>query len=511
MAGVLYENVLLALNKWDSLPQTDLVMWEGLYLFQYRQHAYPTKISTLHSILEDSLAILHSENAHDADVLYRRFWERGNYEKVARDLNVESRTSQRYQQQAIKNLTRIINDQEARSRQTVSISCGDDSFDLTYRRPFVSTQFGSYFTSMFEMTNGYLQIDGQIDCPSYQGIGLLPPLQKIQYLFRLPKGPRIIFLAGNGGSGKTTLAVKLLKCLFSEEDADFILGESAKTAIVDVNTGDVKSVLPGFYNSQSFYHKIYQQLGLPENIDFANTRLLLKRIKSRLKMNKYRAVLILDNLETLNRRDVEILMNTLRPLLCREIRVLITTRNIEYMPDNTYVVNLRPLSNLTVRPFLEWHIHQHSEQIEGLSSLAEQLDGQKAEKLAMVSGGIPLIIQLLLSNVCLYSWAYLDRPLPIGVSVLEFLYQQHWDEFSQQGAIGIQIQALAKFVVTRQKNGQMTLLQDIQQWGSENSYADVAPLLKPLQDRFLIIQRGNLAKEFVTFPSFIDFVEMKGG
>jgi len=172
-------------------------------------------------------------------------------------------------------------------------------------------------------------------------------------------------------------------------------------------------------------------------------------------------------------------------------------------------VNLRPLSHLTVRPFLEWHIQQHREQVEGLSYLAGQLDRQKADKLVAVSGGIPLIIQLLLSNVCLYSWDYLDRPLPIGVSVLEFLYQQHWDEFSQRGAIGIQ--ALAKFIVTRQKNGQMTLLDDVQKWGRENGLADVASLLKPLQDRFLIIQRGNLAKEFVTFPSFIDFVEMKGG
>ncbi len=330
MVGVVYENVLLALDKWDSLSQADLAIWEGLSLFQYRQHAYPTKISILQSILEDSLVVLHSENTEDVELLHRRFWERKPYEEVAFELHIGMRTFQRYQQRAIKNLTRIINDQENRSRQTVSVICGDDSFDLTYRRPFVSTQFGSYFTSMFEMSNGYLQIDGQIDCPTYQGIGLLPPLQKIQYLFRLPKGPRIIFLAGNGGSGKTTLAVKLLKCLFSEEDADFILGESAKTAIVDVNTGDVKSVLPGFYDPQSFYQKIYQQLGLPEDVDFANTRLLLKRIKSRLQMNKYRAVLILDNLETLSRRDVEILMNTVHPLLCREIRVLITTRNIEY-------------------------------------------------------------------------------------------------------------------------------------------------------------------------------------
>jgi len=511
VVGVVYENVLQALDKWDNLSQTELATWEGLSLFQYRQHAYPTKIAILQSILEDSLAVLYSENVGDADVLRRRFWNRGNYEKVAMDLHVDARTLQRYQQRAIKNLTRIINDQEDRSRQTVSVTCGDDSFDLTYRRPFVSNRFGSYFTSLFEITNGYLQIDGQIDCPSYQGIGLLPPLQKIQYLFRLPKGPRIIFLAGNGGSGKTTLAVKLLKCLFSEEDADFILGESAKTAIVDIHTGDVQTTLPGFYDPQSFYQKIYQQLGLPEDVDFANTRLLLKRIKSRLQMNGYRAVLILDNLETLNRHDVEVLMNTLRPLLCREIRILITTRNIEYTPDDTYVVNLRPLSHLTVRTFVEWHIHQHSEQVQGLSSLAEQLNAQKAEKLVAVSGGIPLIIQLLLSNVCLYSWSYLDRPLPIGVSVLEFLYQQHWDEFSQQGAIGIQIQSLAKFVVTRQKNGQITLINDIQRWGSENGYADVAKLLKPLQDRFLIIQRGNLAKEWVTFPSFIDFVEMKGG
>jgi hypothetical protein len=56
--------------------------------------------------------------------------------------------------------------------------------------------------------------------------------------------------------GKSTLAAKIVRCLYEEHVIDKILGDSAKMQRVEPITGKVIPLEPGYYDLATFYNKL---------------------------------------------------------------------------------------------------------------------------------------------------------------------------------------------------------------------------------------------------------------
>ncbi|MCA9978225.1 MAG: hypothetical protein KC413_20835, partial [Anaerolineales bacterium] len=115
--------------------------------------------------------------------------------------------------------------------------CGNKGIDLAEQRLRVSAAFGAYFTGLLEREESYLPLTGQIDCPTGKGQEGLPPIQRVFWHLQNPKGPRLFIIAADGGMGKSTLASKLVRCLYDQEAVDLILGDSAKSEHIDPVSG----------------------------------------------------------------------------------------------------------------------------------------------------------------------------------------------------------------------------------------------------------------------------------
>lgn len=513
MEALSYEDVLYILENFYNPNALNEILLKSsnLHLFRQYESAYPTRFLALRAIFSQAREILAQENADLAKVLDLRFWQALQLEETKRRFNFDTRQIQRLQQGAIQRLTDIIKEQEQRCQQSFPIECGDKAYDLQFRRAAISMNFGTYFSSLFESQDSYLNLNQQITVIPPTPVALFSPIGQLQYLLQQAQGPRILVITGLGGMGKTTLAVKLLKCALSTQIADIILGDSAKSQAVDVKTQAIHSFTAPFNDSRSFYQKIHTQLGLPTPPKSTNPEQFINAIQQKLHRNAYRAILVLDNFESLSQATISQLMETLKPLLNRDIRAIITARHLEWIPENTdmVLVKLEPLDDLpTIQRFITWHIQKYQTQILPLSTLASELNEERLATLQKISGGIPLVIQLLLSQIAYQSWAYLEKPMPMSRDILYFLYQQHWEDFQAMGHEGQLAQKLAHHLVKRQRQGQNTLLADINQW-EQLVGASALNIIHILLKRFLFIQRDSVKGDFVTFPSFMDFVEQQ--
>lgn len=314
-------------------------------------------------------------------------------------------------------------------------TCGDKGIDLGQQRLLVSTAFGTYFAGLLEREHGYVALKGQIECPATRGQEALEPVERIFWALQYARGPRLIIIGAEGGMGKSTLAAKIVRCLFEEQEIDMILGDSAKTQHVDPTTGKIIPLEPGYYDLATFYEKICGQLGLPPS----STKQAIVAIRDRLEGR--RVMIVVDNLETVARGDE--LLRSLHAITTRDIRAIVTTREVKGLRDLTtdnLIVHLEPLSDLAVmREFLVWHIRQHQDEYPGLRTLEQDLDdGKRIQRLVERTGGIPLLIQLVFSDIARFSWDYLKKlPHVYGSELLAFLYQARWDELGTLGKEGL--------------------------------------------------------------------------
>lgn len=307
-----------------------------------------------------------------------------------------------------------------------SAECGDHPLDLGQQRLIVSKAFGSYFTGLLERETGYVLLPGQIDCPSVQGFEAAEPIQRVFWALHHPRGPRVILIAAEGGMGKSTLATKIVRCLHEQDAIDMILGDSAKTEQVDPISGTLRDLTPGYYDLDSFYRKLSDQLAIPNSSGKDSIGIVRDRLEGR------RALVIVDNLETLSNGDK--LLHSLQAITSRDVRAIITTRTMsgfDLSSGNILVVRLKPLNDIdSLQRFLSWHIQQFQTVHPALDNLrADLTQVHLIRKLAEKTGGIPLLIQVLFSNVANRSWAYLDSlPGLFGMSLLDFLYRNHWED-----------------------------------------------------------------------------------
>lgn len=386
-----------------------------------------------------------------------------------------------------------------------SSECGNSGINLEQQRLLVSTAFGNYFTGLLEKENIYLDIESQIDCPSIKGQEGVKPLQRLYWLLSYPKGPRIFVFVGDGGMGKSTLSAKIVRCLFQEESVDIILGDSAKTQHIDPASGKVVNYQPGYYDINSFYKKLCYQLGLPP----LPKKQAIAAIKDRL--IGQRAIIVVDNLESIEKGDE--LLDSLRSLMSRDVRGVVTTRETKKLRPlltDLVVVQLKPItSTKDAKQFLDWHIEQYKIQNPTLLSLKQQLSQSNLKWIVEKTGGIPLLMQLISSDVARTSWEY-TKGLPnvFGKELLEFLYQARWDDLGKQSVSGDTAKKLLKWIGGEQYRGKSITAKKISEWAEGNSLSDsLSASLLLLHERFMVINRDVEKGDYSIFPSLAEFLE----
>jgi len=401
-----------------------------------------------------------------------------------------------------------------KSKQEIRLyptTCGDRGIDLSDQRLFVSTVFGSYFSGLLEADSTYCLIDGQIECPSHPEAGTLTPLERIFWSLRAPRGPQLFMIAADGGMGKTTLATKVIRCLWEQGDIDTIIGDSAKAQAMDIASGEIKGLRPSFEDPWTFYGKLSDQLGLPRPDRQRGLGKAAEAIRDRLAGR--RSSIVVDNLETVKKGDT--LVQSLLEILSRDIRAIITSRKIigfEGISGRVLSVRLRPLDDIMMASqFLRWHIATYQAHQPQLAALAQGLQDPKlVRRLIEKTGGVPLLMQLLASDIALRSWSYLDY-LPenrFGVQLLDFLYRERWDELGRSGDAGLFAQVILARVAEQQYQGKRITMSDLQEWAQTSGGSfllDTA--LQLLEERFLLINRDPSKGNFSVFPSLADFAK----
>ncbi|MDO8465383.1 MAG: AAA family ATPase, partial [Gallionella sp.] len=314
---------------------------------------------------------------------------------------------------------KMVSQKSAKEIELYSTACGNMPINLAQQRLLVSTSFGSYFAGLLERPNLYLDLESQIDCPATTQLEGLQPLQRIFWLLGYARGPRTMVIGGEGGMGKSTLSAKIIRCLYQEQAVDLILGDSAKSAHVNPITREIVKYQPGYYDPMSFYNRLCNQLGLPN----LPGRQAVEAIKDRLVGRK--AIIVMDNLETVEKGDE--LLNSLKKITSRDVRAIVTTRKVmgvKVLGDDLFVVQLQPLTNTRItEQFLLWHIEQYQVQHSALRDLRKDVH-RNIDWLIGRTGGIPLLMQLVLSDVARSSWDYVQTlPSLFGGALLDFLYQ----------------------------------------------------------------------------------------
>lgn len=389
-----------------------------------------------------------------------------------------------------------------------NISCGNEGINLKRQRLAVSSAFGSYFTGLLERNFNYIDLTGQVAINSKFSLSNATSLESIYWVLHRAKGPHLVIIAAEGGMGKSTLASRIIRCLYQEQEIDMILGDSAKTRLVDPVSGQITPVTPGYYTSEMFCERLCSQLGLP----FRRGRLVeaIRDIQARL--DGRQAVIVADNLETVAQGSD--LIRALRQLANRDIRVIATSRTVAGIATSLadlFMIRLEPLNKLQdVQTFLNWHIDTHSMELPELEHLRPHLaDHNRIHHLLQRTGGIPLLIQLIFSRVALASWKYIDTlPNLFGPDLLNHLYAEHWAELTQAGTPGEYAKKLLRTIAIEQYQGERITFDYIQQWASENRIdLPVPEILKLLRERFLLVNHDPQEGNYAIFPSLAEFLQ----
>ncbi len=387
--------------------------------------------------------------------------------------------------------------------------CGNQAIDLKQQRLKISAAFGSYFTVLLEKEHSYFPIRGQVDLSRSSTPPELESFQQIYWSMLYPRGPEVVMIAAEGGMGKSTLAAKIIRCLYSDNAVDLLLGDSAKSQVVDPLTGEVIEQRAEFSDIDSFLHKVSSQLGLEYSLGESDQQGAVRKIKDRLEGR--RAILVMDNLETV--RAGADLLNMFRLLAGRDTRILVTTRRILGITHQTpgiFLIRLNPIKDLeTARDFLRWHINTNTQLHQGLNKLLPDLeDRENVRHLIDKTGGIPLLMQLVLSDIARTTWSRLEKlPTLFGKELLGFLYRERWTELGEMGRSGQEARQLLFHIRKQSHHGQINY-ENLLQWGkTARGLASVDEPLKILQERFLIVNSDLKQGNFSIFPSLADFLE----
>lgn len=397
--------------------------------------------------------------------------------------------------------------QEASKSPPEIARCGERPFELGSQRLSISTAFGMYFVGLLERDQGYVHIDRQVDILESRGQSQVPSISAIYKQLASPSGARILVLASEGGMGKSTLAARIVRCLHEQGAMDVILGDSAKTQEVDATSGEVRQIEPGYYDATGFHRKLREQLGLPPEVPAMRQH--VREIKARLLGR--RAIIVVDNLETVTAQDR--LLESFKALASRDARIIVTTRQASGISGTSklFLVHLKPLLEPSdVVCFLRWHIERYRHTHHRLSALETDLDKQRnIKKLIERTGGVPLLMQIVASDVARLSWSYLDRlPALYGRELLDHLYGQAWDQLGEMGDAGDFARDVLRWIADKQYTGRKVSSALMLQWASEVGKQHLlAGSLDLLYERFLVLNNDLKSGNFSVVPSLAEFLQ----
>lgn len=387
-------------------------------------------------------------------------------------------------------------------------SCGNSGIDLQQQRLTLSAAFGSYFSGLLERDQSYVEIKNQIRVAGSQ-TSALDPFQAIYWSLNNASGPDVLLIAGEGGMGKSTLAAKIVRCLYSQKAVDMILGDSAKKQEIDPVTGTTRQHDRTSYDFDTFLKGICAQLGLRYDPARSNHQQTLTRIKNRLEGRH--AVIVLDNLETVENGAT--LLDGLRRLTNRGIRIIVTTRDVSKFTSRTpgvLWIEMKPIQHEEqAREFLSWHLHTYAQSLRRPADLEADLrDRGKIKLLLSRTGGIPLLMQLVLSDVDRSSWTRMQQmPEIFGKELLNYLYQERWQEFEQMGLPGKDAQVLLFYIRRQMFRGRVSE-KDLQKWAREVRHLpSLEPPMRLLEERFLVVNSDRKHGNYSLFPSLVEFLD----
>jgi hypothetical protein len=402
-----------------------------------------------------------------------------------------------------------VNEAERKEINLIDPNCGNQAIDFKQQRLKISATFGSYFTGLLEKGHNYFPIHGQVDLGLSSTASDLESFQQIYWSMQYSRGPEVIVIAAEGGMGKSTLAAKIIRCLYSDNAVDLLLGDSAKSQIVNSLTGEVLQQRAEYDDLDSFLFKVSGQLGLEYSLGESNQQLAIRKIKDRLEGR--RTIFVMDNLETV--RDRTDLLHAFRQLAGRDTRLLVTTRTISGITHQTagvFLIRLNPIQEEgSARDFLRWHIKTNRISHQALSKLLPDLsDKDNLHRLIDKTGGIPLLMQLVLSDIARSSWARLEKlPTLFGKELLNFLYQERWAELLELGRAGEDAHALLFHIYEQSHRGPISY-ENLIQWGQMTRALDSPDEpLKILQERFLVVNNDLKRGNFSIFPSLSEFLQ----
>lgn len=391
-------------------------------------------------------------------------------------------------------------------------SCGDIGINLDQQRLMVSNAFGTYFAGLLEQQQNYINLVGQIDYPGQPGQEALDPLEGVYWTLQYPKGAHVMIIAADGGMGKSTLASRIARCFYQIQALDLLLGDSAKNERFNTVSAEIIPLTPGYYDVSSFFRKIASQLGLPERDYQHTTKQFVAAVQERLAGR--RALIIVDNLEVIEKEDE--LLRILTKITSRDVRAIVTTRSLSgfsRISDNSVVIHLRPIVDLQEAiQFLEWHVDHYLAEQPSLQNLRTELTSYaRINEVLKLTGGIPLLMQLIFSDVARLSWHYVSAlPTMFSTELLQYLYQARWDELASLGPEGLLSQNILAWVAHEQYSGRTVTLRRMVDWSERQSTRALLSIsLRQLHQRFLITNSDKVVGNFAIFPSLADFLRTK--
>ncbi|NOX62894.1 MAG: helix-turn-helix domain-containing protein [Chloroflexi bacterium] len=383
--------------------------------------------------------------------------------------------------------------------------CGHAPVRLQEQTLALSAAFGVYFVGLLERENSFVSLQNQLEMGDAHPASTIAYVDVVQRL--LSNETHIIILASYGGMGKSTVAAQIIRCLFELGAADVILGDSAKSKIIDANLGEPKAIEPGYSDAIGFFYRLREQLGLPQQ-----TRISPKQYTRDIRDRLYgrRAIIFVDNLETVAARDQ--IVRFLSAVVSPNIRALVTTRRAfretEY-PGKTALVHLRPITDISdAAIFLRWHIDRYRHENPLLTRLSLSLDEAHLQRLIQVTGGMPLLMQIVASNVARLSWSYLDDlPKLLGDALLNSLYEQAWRELQAEGRAGRAAQRVLQRIAHHTHSGHRITFDTMRGWFKADRRLELLPQsLTLLYERFLIVNNDLEQGDFAITPSLAEFV-----
>lgn len=387
----------------------------------------------------------------------------------------------------------------------IDVNCGNKGIDLGNQRLRVSAAFGSYFLGLLEREQNYIPLSGQIECSTDNGQEGLSPIQRIFWSLHNPKGAQILILAADGGMGKSTLASKLVRCLYEQNTVSLILGDSAKSEMADPVSGKLLPYTPAYQTHSGFCKRLCMQLGVP----YENDETAVKDIRRRLVDRN--AVIVVDNLESVTQGDL--LLQTLLRITGRDIRAIVTTRQVNNLLPHEkqfLLVLLHPLQNPeVVSKFVNWHIDQYQQTHPDLIKIrSDTREKKQMQWLIDKSGGVPLLIQLLVSDVARSSWEQMNLlPKVFGIDLLNFLYETRWKELQQINQFGLLAQDILLWINQEQNSNRRVTSKRLTEWAQVRGKSDeLSTALTLLHERFLIINNDIQKGNYAIFPSLSEFL-----